>query len=186
MLEKLFTSKNRIKILEFFLLKKDESHIREISRELKIPVSAVKREVDNLKSINIFEINKNKIILNKKCNFLEEIRNIFIKTDFIVYPIQETFEKIKADFVFIFGSFAGGGYKEESDIDLMIIGAVSLSAIIKIIGPIEDKIKRSINPVVWTAENLKKQKKSGFVKDIFVKKIIMIKGEENELRKIIK
>jgi predicted DNA-binding transcriptional regulator len=48
MLEKLFTSKNRVKILNFFLFEKSESYIREISRNLKVSVSAVKKEVDNL------------------------------------------------------------------------------------------------------------------------------------------
>ena len=66
MLEKLFTSKNRIKILNFFLFKKTESHIREIARELKIPVSAVKRETDNLLLIGILKQEKRSITLNKK------------------------------------------------------------------------------------------------------------------------
>jgi|APSaa5957512622_1039677.scaffolds.fasta_scaffold39564_2 predicted nucleotidyltransferase len=186
MLEKLFTSKNRIKILNFFLFKKTESHIREIARELKIPVSAVKRETDNLLLIGILKQEKRSITLNKKCNFLEDLKNIFIKTDSIIYPIQETLGKTKANFIFLFGSFARGEYQEESDIDLMVISKIKSFDLYKKVRPAEDIIKRDINPVVWTLETLKKEKDSGFIRDIFKKGIIMIKGDENELRKIVK
>ena len=186
MLEKLFTSKNRIKILKYFLFEKEESYIREISKELKISVSAVKREVDNLAFIGIIKIKKNRIIVNKNCSFLGDLKNIFIKTDFIIYPLKEAVDNNKAiKFAFIFGSFARGEYSEESDIDLMVIGDASLSSIIKLIGPTEEEIKKNINPVVWTIENLKKEKNSSFVKDIFKKGIIIIKGDKDELQKII-
>lgn len=186
MLKKLFTSKTRIKILNLFLFEKNETHLREISRELKIPVSAVKREIDNLTSINILKIYKNKISLNENCNFLIDLKNIFIKTESIIYPIQNALKNIKADFIFIFGGFARGEYNNESDVDLMVISNIKSFDLYKKIKPIEDKIKREINPVVWTIKNFKKQKNTGFVKDILKKGIIMIKGNENELRKIIK
>jgi predicted nucleotidyltransferase len=186
MLEKLFTSKNRVKLLNFFLFESDESHIREISRKLKIPVSAVKGEIDNLIFIGILNINKSKITLNKECNYLDDLKNMFIKTDAIIYPIRESMEKTDADFIFIFGSFARGEYHRESDVDLMVIGNQKLFDIIKILKPAEEKIKREINPVVWKLNNLKKEKNSSFIQDIFKKGIIMIKGDENELQKIIR
>jgi len=185
MLEKLFTSKNRIKILEYLFFYNKEIYLREIVKELKISPSAVKREIDNLLSIGLINKQKNKIILNEFCNILEDLKKIFLKTDFIIYPITKALKNKKIKFAFLFGSFPRGDYKIDSDIDLMIIGNIPLSSVIRIIKPVEDKIKREINPIVWTLENLKKQKQSGFVKDIFKKKIIIIKGNENELRKII-
>ncbi len=185
MIEKLFTSKTRIKIISFFLFGKNESHIREISRELKISVSAVKREIDNLKSIGLINLDKNKITLNKNCNYLEDLKNLFIKTDYIIYPIKDVLKNEKIRYAFIFGSFARGTYTKDSDIDLMIIGNLDSFNLYKKLKPVENKIKRDINPVVWTLENLKKEKNSGFVKDIFKKGIIMIKGSEYELKRII-
>lgn len=186
MLEKLFTSKNRIKILDFFLFKKKESHIREIARELKIPVSAVKREVDNFISIGLIIKKKRNLVLNRKCNYLGDLKNIFIKTDSIIYPIREAMKNVKAEFIFLFGSFAREEYSEESDVDLGVVGEVKSFNLYKKIRPVDDIIKRDINPVVWTIDSLKKQKDSGFVRDIFKKGIIMLKGDEDELRKIIK
>lgn len=186
MLEKLFTSKNRVKIIRFFLFEKNKSYIREISKLLGIPVSAVKREVENLVFIGLVRKEKNEIILDKRCNFLEDIKNLFIKTDAIVYPIKEVLNDKNVEYALVFGSFAAGNYNSESDVDLMVVGKINLSDIYRFLKPAEKKIKRDINPVVWTEENLRKQKNSGFVKDILRKGFIMIKGNENELREIIK
>ena len=187
MLEKLFTSKNRIKIISFLFFEKTETYLREISKELKISPSAVKREIENLEIMGIIKKQKNKIILNEKSNILEELKNIFIKTDFIVYPVKKIINKLnKIKFALIFGSFAKGKYSGDSDIDLLIIGEIKSFDLYKKIRPIEDEITREINPVVWTIDNLKKQKNSGFVKEVFANKIIMIKGEKNELQKIIR
>lgn len=185
MIERLFTSKNRVKIIGFLLFKNSNTYLREISKELKISTSAVKREIENLALLGIIEINKNRIILNEKCLFLSDLKNIFIKTDFIIYPLKELISNQKVKYAFIFGSFARGTYTLDSDVDLMVIGNLKLSEVYKSLKPLENKTNRDIVPVVWTIDNLKKEKGSGFVKDIFTKSIIMIKGDENELRKII-
>jgi len=185
MLEKLFTSKTRVKILEYLLFKSQETYIRKIARELKISPSAVKREIDSLASLAIIRVNQNRIILNEKCNFLKDLKNIFIKSDFIIYPLSKVLIDKKIKYAFIFGSFARGDYKDYSDLDLMVIGDIKSFNLYKRIKPVEGVIKKDINPVIWTLENLKKEKVSSFIKDIFKKGIIMIKGDENELREII-
>jgi len=185
MIEKLFTSKNRVKLLAFFLFKEKESYIREISRTLHMSVSAVKKEVDNLLFLGILKNDKGMILLNNQCNYLEDLKNIFIKTDYIFYPLQEAFKNVNADFVFVFGSFARGNFTSESDVDVMVVGTLKSFDLYKKLKSFEDVIKRDINPVVWTIEHLKKEKKSGFVKDIFKKGIIMVQGDEYELRKIV-
>lgn len=186
MLEKLFTSKNRIKIMEFLFFKEKESHIRGISNKLKISPSAVKKEIENLGNLGIIKKEGNKIILNNKSNLLEDLKNIFIKTEYVFYPLKEKLKNKKIKFAFIFGSFARGDCLSDSDIDLMVVGDLKLSEVLKLTNPIEDKINREINPVAWTLDNLKKQKNSGFVRDIFKKSIIMIKGDENEIQRIVR
>ncbi len=186
MIEKLFTSKNRVKILEYLLFHKEETYIREISRKLKISSSAVKREIDNLLSLEIIEISDNRINLNEKCSFLIDLKNIFIKTDFIIYPIKKYLCCKNIKFALIFGSFARGEFTNDSDIDLLIIGDSSSSEIYGLADKIEKEVKRNVNPIILNLNNFKKEKNSGLVRDIFSKKIIMIKGDENELRKIIR
>lgn len=186
MLERLFTSKARIKILGYLFFRKKETYLREIAKELKLAPSAVKRELDNLAELDIIKKIKNKIVLNEENPFLEELKQIFLKTDFIIYPIKKALDKKEIEFALIFGSFAKGNFNSESDVDLLIIGKINLSEIIKLLKPIENKINRDINPIIWNINEFKERKKGKFASEIFSGKILMIKGEENELRKIAK
>ncbi len=104
----------------------------------------------------------------------------------MVYPIKKALNKKDIKFALIFGSFAKGNYGSESDIDLLVIGDVKQKEIFKLLKPVEKLIKREISPVVWTVEELKKNKSKGFVKDIAKKRKIMIKGGGDEFQRIIK
>jgi predicted transcriptional regulator len=60
MLNKIFTSKTRVKILTLFLMNPDtELFIREISRTIHENINAVRRELSNLEDIGLL-ISKNK------------------------------------------------------------------------------------------------------------------------------
>ena len=68
----------------------------------------------------------------------------------------------------------------------MVIGEVTQQKVFKLLKPVEKIIKREINPVVWTPEELKNNKNRGFVKDIMKKNKIMIIGNKNDFQRIIK
>ncbi|MEA3329427.1 MAG: nucleotidyltransferase domain-containing protein [Nanoarchaeota archaeon] len=186
MLKQIFTSTNRIKIMQLLFFSKKETYLREIAKEMKIPVSAVKREIDNLEKIGIINVKNRKIKMNKKCNILDDLKNIFIKTDFLSYPIRDSLKGMNAKFILIFGSFAKGKYNSESDIDLLVIGNIKQSELFKKLRVVEKDISRDINPIVWSVEELFEKRKGKFAGEIFSGKILMLKGDENELRRIIK
>jgi predicted nucleotidyltransferase len=185
MIEKLFTSKNRIKILELLLFSNKAFNMREIERKLNIPISAVKREIDNLEELSIIKKSNNKYESNEGCNFIGSLSDILLKTDSFKFEIEKELKGKKIYFAFVFGSFANSNYNDESDIDLFIIGDIGLSEIIKLIKPIEKKLDREINPITWSLKTLKDKSKQNFIKNIAKKEILMIVGKEDELRKII-
>jgi len=185
MLEKLFTSKTRIKLLHLFIFSKDSFHLREIERKIKTPVSAVKREIENLQKIGLIKKQKNLYSLDKECQILQELKNILLKTDSLTSELSRHLKKLKIKFAFVFGSFAEDIYTPASDIDLFVIGDIRTTELVKILKSAEKKLDREINPVVWTLPELKRKSKISFIKDIMKKKIVMIHGNENELRRII-
>ncbi len=148
MLEKIFTSKTRIKIMQFLFFEKQETYVREISKMLNISVSGVKREIDNLKKLGLVKENK-KVLLNKECVIFEDLNSIFIKVDYLGYTIKKVMEKTGVEFALIFGSFAKGDYSADSDIDLLVIGKIKQAEVFKKLKPVERIIKRDINPVIW-------------------------------------
>ena len=186
MLEKLFTSKARIRILEYLFFHKKETYLREIAKDLGLSPSAIKREIDNLICLGLINKQKNKLSLNESKPFLEDIKKLFLKTDSIGYPIKEALKKQDIKFILIFGSFAKGNYNSESDIDLLVIGNVKQQEIFRLLRPVEKSIGREINPIVWTPDELKKNKDKAFVKDIMKKNKIMIKGDESEFQRVIR
>lgn len=185
MIEKLFTSKIRVKLLEYFIFRKQESKTREASRNTGINVSAVSRELSNLTALSILKKEEEHYILNEECSFLPDLRNILVKTDSFSLGLEKAFKDCKIDFAFVFGSFANDKYSSDSDIDLFVVGSISQMQLAKMLKPVEIRLNREINAVIWPLSDLQKKSSSSFIRDIAKKNIIMVKGNENELREII-
>ena len=73
--------------------------------------------------------------------------------------------KGKIDIAFIYGSFAAGTEDSESDIDLMVVGDVSLKEIIGAVYEVGQKLSRQISPTVLSLNEYQKgmQERSGFI-----------------------
>ena len=191
MLEKLFTSKTRIRILELLIFNPDrEFHLREISRKIKITPIYVRRELQNLKELNlVLESKKGNLSLfriNRNSPIFAELKNIFIKTEYFGELIKKSLKKLKIDFAFIFGSFAKGIESKDSDIDLFVVGDVKEDELLNIIQKIENKTGREINYLLWKKSLfMKRAKKHHLLNEIAENPVIMLVGDEDELRKII-
>ena len=85
----------------------------------------------------------------------------------------------------IYGSYAKGEEKADSDIDLIIIGDVDLDRLDLLISNLEKKFGRTINYVTYDYKEFltKKKKKDGFIIDVLEDKKIMLLGDELELKK---
>jgi predicted nucleotidyltransferase len=186
MLENLFTSKNRVKILLFLLFEKSETYIREVSNLTKISPGAVKKEMDNLNSMGIIYMKKGKIELNQDCMIIQDLKNIFIKTDYIFEPIKSAIKEAPIKFAVIFGSIATGKDKTSSDVDLLIISNLKQDKIFNMLRIAEKSIGREINTIVWSFETLTSKVESALIRDIKKKGFLVLKGDENEFRRIIK
>ena len=86
----------------------------------------------------------------------------------------------------VFGSVAAGAERAESDVDLMVIGAVSLRQLSKLLSGVSAKVGREINPHVFTAEDFVRRKKA---RDHFVSTVsgapkLFVIGSEDELEAI--
>lgn len=191
MIEKLFTSTTRTRILKLLLLNPDkEFHLRELAREIGITPVYVNKELQNLKDLNlvlcsrkgnlsIFQINRGSLIF-------PELKNIFLKTEIFVEIIKESVKKLKIEFAFIYGSFAKGIESKESDIDLFVAGSIHEDELGRIIHKIEKRIKREVNYILWRVELfLRRAKKHHLLNEIAKNPVIMLVGDENELRTII-
>ncbi|MHB8601896.1 MAG: nucleotidyltransferase domain-containing protein [Nitrosotalea sp.] len=194
MLERLFVSKTRIKLLEEFLFQSDtEYHIRELARLVHdIPIN-VQKELKNLQSVGLLTHRKqgNMVLykLNKDSPIVEDLKRIFLKTESIGKEILSLlYDKEKIRYALIYGSFAKGTELKSSDIDMLIIGSVNEDSILKSTQKIEKQIGRTINFILWTENEflLKTHDNIPLIREILKTPVIMIVGDENEFKRTIK
>ncbi len=193
MLERLFTSTTRVSILgEFLLNPGNEYHIRELARIVDATPIYVQKELKNLESLGLLDSRKkgNMVLykLQTKSPIVEDLKRIFLKTESIGQAIMGDLDARKVKFAFIFGSFAKGVETPTSDVDLLIIGDVNEDDVLRSISKTEKRIGREINFILWTEKELfeKAEKKIPLVKEISKTPIIMIVGDEDELKRSIK
>jgi predicted nucleotidyltransferase len=188
-LAEILSSKIRAEIFRnLFGVGEPSLHLREIERRTGFAVGTVQQEIKKLKRLDIITSIKdgNRIYYkaNKDHPLYIDIKNIVLKTiglSDILKNVLSIEKKIKV--AFVFGSVARKEEKALSDIDLMIIGDISLRKLTALLGDAANKIGREINPHIHTENEFSKRKKA---KDHFLKQVlespkIFIIGTEDEL-----
>ena len=115
-----------------------------------------------------------------------EIHNLVLKTIGLTEILRTALSIDAIKIAFVFGSFASGTEKSDSDIDVFIIGDISLRTVSKVMKEPSLKIGREINPHVMTAKEFvtRKSEKEHFVKNVMDSPKLMIIGTENELTRL--
>ena len=87
------------------------------------------------------------------------------------------------EYAFIYGSYAKGEEKADSDVDLLIIGDVDMGRLDSNLGKLEKMLGRGINYILYSREEFKSKRKAkdGFLMDVLSGKKIMLVGAENGL-----
>ena len=192
MIERLFSSRVRIGLLKQFLLNPDEKvHARFLSKLVEAQYSAVWKELRNLEKagllLSIKQSNQRLFWLNPGSPILEELRRLILKTVAVGDYLRESFEKISdIETAFIYGSFARGDLDANSDLDLMIIGDLPLTALAPVITQIETSLDRSVNYTTLAPEEWGERLTSEdpFILRLLSEPRVMLIGSENALRTI--
>jgi len=193
MLQKLFSSRVRVEILSAFLMNPErELYVREVERLTGEDYKNVSMELRNLEEIGLLssrnEGNLKYFSLNKEFVIYEELKSIFMKTKGAVGILREAVStKRHIDYAFIYGSFATGEERAESDIDVMVIGEISLEEVLRLIRGPEEKLSREINVSLYDLQEMRKRVKdrNPFIMEVLEGSKIMLVGDEDELRRVI-
>jgi predicted nucleotidyltransferase len=191
MLERLFTSKTRVRVLELLLFSDVPLHIREIARRVGITATYVGKELHNLEVLNLVRKSKKGNLylyeINRSSPIYEELKSIFLKTESLGDYLKEELKDKNIRYVLIYGSFAKGEEKETSDIDLLMIGEVEEKELIPVISKMEERIKREISYVLWKEEEFLKRAREGhhLLKDIIGNPVIGVIGDMDGFRRTV-
>ena len=92
----------------------------------------------------------------------------------------------KIEVAFVIGSMASGQQKAGSDIDVCVLGKVSLLEVVKALSPVQETLRREMNPVVMTVKKFSEQsvKQDRFVTRVLSLPKVFVMGDEDELTNI--
>lgn len=199
MLEKLFGSKTRVKLLKIFLLHPEEKYyIRQLARQLKTQVNSVRRELNNLEDFGLLSSLENNSInsgllstKNKSGQKVKLVQTPSLKDkkfyrvnkDFILFlEIKSLIVKaqILAGESFIKNLkevcqpqfiLLGGMFlnNENAPTDVLIVADLAAEKLLPIISALELELGREVNFTLMTVEEFKYRQQ---VADVFLHSVL--------------
>ena len=189
MLERLFTSRVRVRLLTLFLTHPTEAfYIRQIARLSGETYNNVRQELQNLAELGLIlserRANATYYRANVEHFLFSELKRLILKTEAVGDRLREVLSTLgDIRVAFIYGSTARGTELASSDIDLMVIGNVGLDALDGVIDSIEEEIGRTVNYTLFGVEEWQERVTQGhsFVTDVLTHEKIILIGDEDDL-----
>lgn len=165
MIEQLFGSKTRVKLLQLFYSNPNRSfYVREITRKIDEQINSVRRELANLLSIGIIssDTNNNRLYyeVNQEYEYYAALRAIF--GNGVMPEVAEGAPKEKpaqqlkglgnVDLALLTGQFTRD---ESSGIDFLIVGDVNPTQVAKYIADMEAQEGKEIRYTVMNTDEFK-------------------------------
>jgi len=126
---------------------------------------------------------------NRKHPVFEDLKRVILKTvglgDALRAALAALTDRVRV--AFIYGSFAQGEETAESDIDVLLVGDLSLREASAVLGPVGRKLGREFNPAVYPPEEFQAKAAKGhhFITEVLKGEKIYLVGDEHELRRIV-
>ena len=110
-----------------------------------------------------------------------ELKKIIEKTVGLEGSLRSTMNRLKnVKLAFLYGSFAKGKEREDSDVDLLVVGNKQVELqLLKGINRLEKKIQREINYKLYSESEYREKKSTAdpFLQEILTDQIILLKGD---------
>ncbi len=192
-LEKLFPSKAFVDVLLFFILHpQDETYLMRIVRATGKVLIQVQRALKRLEESGLV----NKIIRGNKAYYqananhsvFKDLKKVIIRTIIFSHKIESELSLIKDKIIygFIFGSTARNGDASTSDVDIFLVGDLTLEEAGNLSYPLSIELGREVNTVIYTLKDFRKKIKEEhtFITEVIRNPKIWLFGDEHEFEKI--
>ena len=166
--------RTRRTVLQHLSESHDGLHLRELERRTGVNSRHLLRELHSLRDAGLLMAKNvgNQIIyqLNPDCPIYDEVRSIVRKTVGLAGVLREALEPLstKIDLAYIYGSLAQGQERSDSDVDLMIVGDVSLREISPLLTEAHRALRREISPTLYRPTEYEKALEDN---DSFVRRV---------------
>src|SRR5689334_2693096 len=151
MLNELFLSKVRVKLLELFFSDPDNIYyVREIVRSVGEQINAVRAELTRMEKVGLltseWRANRKYYSVRKDYVFFDELLRLVNKTTGLGGALIRDRVKLgKIKYVFLSGSYIRGRSPGPNDVELLLVGVVVIPQLSLIVKEEEAKLGREIN-----------------------------------------
>jgi predicted nucleotidyltransferase len=194
-LSSILFNKTRGQVLALLYGHTDEQYyLRQVVRKTNAGLGAVQRELKQLVSVGLIHrsISGHQVYFqaNQRSPIYKELRSLITKTVGVRDVLKEALQPYgkRIAIAFVFGSVARGEENQRSDVDLMIIGSISFSAVVAALDGVENVLGREVNPVIYPQKEFCSKLAEGhhFVNSVVEEEKIFVIGDENRLTEISK
>ena len=182
----------RQEILAATLLSPERSwYLSELAAHLGTSPSSLQRELEALAKSGILQRRQEGRRIYYRAEtaspVFTELRDLFSKTAGMVPLLHAELEAFgpKIAWAAIYGSIARGEERAQSDVDLLIVGAVTLQDLLPVLRRVERQFGREVNVTRYSEEEFRSKRHSGnhFLISILKSNLITIVGSPDELEK---
>ncbi|MDI1238497.1 MAG: helix-turn-helix domain-containing protein [Polaromonas sp.] len=167
---------NRSAVLSALLLHPEASlHVRELARLTGTSPGSLHRDLRALAELGLLhrkEVGRQvHYQANKESPVFTELAGLLRKTAGLVDVLRAALSPIRdeVEFAFVYGSMASGEEHAYSDVDVMIVGAVGFGRAVQALVPVQEQLRREVNPAVFSLSEFKLKLKDpgGFVAQVW-------------------
>ena len=180
MIDALFGSKTRVKLLYLFMNNPERSfYVREITRKIDEQINSVRRELSNMLNIGIIKSDSkdNKIFycVNKSYSFYAPLKKIFTSKELSSEKEGENAVWAKRFFtigdtklVIFAGKLVNRFDRSDNDLDLLVVGNVSKVKLRNLVSVMEEEYGAVVNYSAMTYDDFyyRKSRRDGFIANI--------------------
>ena len=167
-------------------------YIREISKHVGKSTGSVRRELATLSKFGLVERSESGRQIYFKANsqhpVFAELRTLVAKTVGVFQHLVSALTPVanRISLAFVYGSMARGEEKAGSDIDLIIVGDVTLDEVLTQLVPVEGAVGRQINPTVYSSDEFKRKLEGGnhFLRSLVRGETVPLIGDLDKFREM--
>ena len=185
----------RREVLALLFGRPDERfYLREIQRAVGAGIGPVQRELKQLTDAGLIdrEARGHQVYFsaNRSAPIFPELQAIVQKTTGAAEVLRASLASLlghkKLDVAFIYGSVAQGKQTTKSDVDVLIVGDVTLAEVVPALRVAESRLGRDVNATVYSHRELsaKLQAGSAFLKRVLTGPRLMIAGNAHGVERL--
>jgi len=180
----------RSRVLSLLYGHADEAFfVRQIARQVQTSVGAVQRELETLFKIGLAERSTSGKQVYYRANWAHpayaELRSLIAKTSGVFERLASALEPLeeRISLAFVYGSVARQEETAASDVDLMIVGDVTLDELLEHLAPVEGAIGRALNPTLYSESEFRSKLDASnhFLQSVLHGEKVILIGEQVEL-----